>query len=68
MKVLNIIAFVLLLIGGLNWGLVGFFNLDLVSTIFGVGSMVTRVIFALVGLSALYKIFFWHCIHEHGRG
>jgi uncharacterized protein len=63
MKVLSIIAIVLLLIGGLNWGLVGFFNFDLVSAIFGQGSMISRAIFALVGISALYKIFFWHCIH-----
>ena len=67
MKVLNIVAFVLLLIGGLNWGLVGFFNFDLVSMVFGAGSLLTRAIFALVGLSALYKIFFWHCIHEQCR-
>jgi uncharacterized protein len=67
MKVLNIVAFVLLLIGGLNWGLVGFFNLDLVSIIFGTGSLLTRAIFGLVGLSALYKIFSCHCCHEHCR-
>ena len=64
MKVLNIIAIVLLLIGGLNWGLVGFFNFDLVTAIFGIGSVISRVIFGLVGLAALYKIFFWQCIHE----
>ena len=67
MKVLNIAVFVLLLVGGLNWGLVGFFNFDLVSTIFGAGTLLTRAIFSLVGLSALYKIFFRKCFHEQCR-
>ena len=48
------IAFELLVIGGLNWGLVGFFNFDLGAAIFGAGSSVARVVYALVGLSALY--------------
>lgn len=48
------VAFALLVIGGLNWGLVGFFNFDLVAAIFGAGSPVSRVVYALVGLSALY--------------
>ena len=65
MKVLNIAVLVLLLIGGLNWGLVGFFKFDLVSHIFGAESLLTRAIFSLVGLSALYKGFFWQCNHEH---
>jgi uncharacterized membrane protein YuzA (DUF378 family) len=63
MKMLDVIAIVLILIGGLNWGLVGFFDVDLVSAIFGQGSVIARIIFALVGLSALYKIFFWQNIH-----
>lgn len=50
------LAVVLLIIGGLNWGLVGFFKYDLVAAIFGDMSAVTRVIYALVGLSALYMI------------
>ena len=49
-------AFVLLVIGGLNWGLVGFFNWNLVDSIFGVGGTVSRVIYAVVGLSALWMI------------
>lgn len=63
MKMIDVIAIVLILIGGLNWGLVGFFDVDLVSAIFGQGSAIARIIFALVGLSALYKIFFWQNIH-----
>jgi len=51
------LAWVLLVIGGLNWGLVGFFGYDLVASIFGSMSTLTKVIYDLVGLSALYLIF-----------
>jgi hypothetical protein len=51
------IAVILVIIGGLNWGLVGFFKYDLVAAIFGDMSALTRVIYALVGLSALYMLF-----------
>jgi uncharacterized membrane protein YuzA (DUF378 family) len=57
MKVLDVIVAVLLLIGGLNWGLVGFFNFNLVATIFGEASAFCRLIYALVGLSAVYEVF-----------
>lgn len=52
------IALALVIIGGLNWGLVGAANFDLVAAIFGVGSTAARVVYVLVGLSALYLIFF----------
>ncbi len=48
------IALVLLIIGGLNWGLVGFFNFDLVAVIFGQMSVISRVVYSVVGVSALY--------------
>lgn len=48
------IVMVLVIIGGLNWGLVGFFGYNLVSNIFGDASVVSRIIYALVGLSAIY--------------
>jgi uncharacterized protein len=50
-------AFWLLVIGGLNWGLVGLFGVDLVATSFGPGSVASRVIYVLVGLSAAYCAF-----------
>ena len=65
MKFIDMLVIVLLLIGGLNWGLVGFFDIDLVAVLFGKGSGIARIIYALVGLAAVYKIFFWH--HIHGR-
>lgn len=49
-------ALVLLIIGGLNWGLVGFFNFDLVAKIFGEMTLVSRIVYDLVGLSGLYVL------------
>lgn len=53
MRVAYRIALVLIIIGGLNWGLVGFFDFNLVDALFGEGSAVSRVVYALVGLSAV---------------
>jgi uncharacterized membrane protein YuzA (DUF378 family) len=55
MKILHMIAFLLLIIGGLNWGLVAF-HYNLVQSIFGTGT-VASIIYALVGLSALFELF-----------
>lgn len=51
--IIKMISELLIIIGALNWGLVGLLGLDLVSKIFGAGSVVTRVIFVLVGLAGL---------------
>ncbi len=51
------IALVLLVIGGLNWGMIGLFNVDLVSALFGSMTTLTRVVYSLVGVSALYSIY-----------
>ncbi|WP_183852627.1 DUF378 domain-containing protein [Prosthecomicrobium pneumaticum] len=57
MHALNIITLVLLIVGGLNWGLVGLFQFDLVAAIFGgQTSALSRVVYILVGLSALWQI------------
>ncbi|MFZ2126371.1 MAG: DUF378 domain-containing protein [Candidatus Microsaccharimonas sp.] len=56
MRVVNVIALILIIIGGLNWGLVGFFDYNLVDAIFGEGSGLARVIYAVVGLAAVYKL------------
>lgn len=57
MKHLDLIAMVLLLIGGINWGLVGAFNYNLVGNLLGDTSMITRVVYGLVGLCALYSAY-----------
>lgn len=56
--IIDWIALVLVIVGGVNWGLVGLFNFDLVATIFGSVFWLARVIYVLVGISALYMIYF----------
>jgi len=57
MKTLDYIGLTLVIIGALNWGLIGFLNFDLVSTIFSGGlTFVARIIFAIVGLAGLYSL------------
>jgi uncharacterized protein len=56
MKVLDLIATVLLLIGALNWGLIGFFEFNLVAVLFGEAGVASRFIYAVVGLAAVYEI------------
>lgn len=55
---LDWIALILVIIGGLNWGLVGAFRFDLVQALFGEVPIVRDIIYILVGLSALYLIYF----------
>ena len=56
MKIIQTVAMILIIVGGLNWGLVGFFNFDLVATIFGEMTTVSRIVYALVGLSAVFTV------------
>jgi uncharacterized membrane protein YuzA (DUF378 family) len=56
MNALNLITLILLTVGGLNWGLVGLFNFDLVAALLGSGSMLARIVYGLVGLSALWQL------------
>jgi uncharacterized protein len=54
MKALTLLAMILLIVGGLNWGLVGLFQFDLVAAIFGTASLLSNIVYILVGLSAVY--------------
>ena len=57
MRIANIIAYVLVIVGALNWGLFGFFNFNLVSTIFsGARTMGSVLVYTLIALSALWLI------------
>jgi uncharacterized membrane protein YuzA (DUF378 family) len=56
LKSIDIIAYALLLIGALNWGLVGFLGFDLVAALFGQMSVLSRMVYALVGIAALYDL------------
>lgn len=51
------IVLILVIIGGLNWGLIGVFDFDLVASIFGDMSALSRIVYDLVGLSAVYLLF-----------
>lgn len=64
MRTMDVIAAVLLVIGGLNWGLVGFFHFDLVSAIFGEMTPLSRIIYSLVGLAAIYQGLQWKAIQR----
>ena len=73
MRGLDIVTATLLIIGGLNWGLVGFAEFDLVAALFGRMTPLSRAVYALVGLSALYQLLQWNAMrrrwtmaHAHG--
>ncbi|HDS01167.1 MAG TPA: DUF378 domain-containing protein, partial [candidate division Zixibacteria bacterium] len=61
---LDVIAAVLLVVGGLNWGLVGFFGFDLVASIFGPMSFLSRIVYIMVGIGALYQAAQWKAIQR----
>ena len=56
MKVIDKIALVLIIIGAINWGLIGLFDFNLVATIFGDTTIISRIIYGLVGLSGVWEI------------
>jgi uncharacterized membrane protein YuzA (DUF378 family) len=55
MKYVDIVAWVLVVVGALNWGLIGFFDFNLVSFLFG-GSIVETIVYDIVGISAVYHL------------
>jgi len=57
MNALDWTAMVLMIVGGINWGLIGLFNFNLVGTLFGELSALSRIIYTLVGISAVYSIY-----------
>lgn len=62
MKTLDVIVAVLLVVGGLNWGLVGAFGFDLVAAVFGEMTALSRVVYVVVGLAALYQALAFNAI------
>lgn len=64
MKTLDVVAAVLLVIGGLNWGLVGAAQFDLVATLFGSMSGMSKVVYAMVGFAAIYQALQWKSIQR----
>jgi uncharacterized membrane protein YuzA (DUF378 family) len=64
MKKIDVVAAVLLVIGGLNWGLVGTLGVDLVATLFGPMSPLARTVYTLVGVAGLYQAMQWQGIQR----
>ena len=56
MHIPKIISYILVIVGAINWGLIGFLNFDLVAAIFGDASILSRIIYSLVGISALFLL------------
>jgi uncharacterized membrane protein YuzA (DUF378 family) len=55
-RAIDVITYVLIIIGAINWGLIGFFDYNLVATMFGEMTVLTRMIYTLVGVSAIYQL------------
>ena len=65
MKALNYIALILVVIGAINWALIGLFQFDLVGAIFGgMSSMLSRIIFTLVGIAGIWALTFFGRFNE----
>ena len=63
-KALDILCLLLVIIGAVNWGLIGFFNLNLVALLFGSMSWLSRIIYGLVGICGLYLLSFYGLIDQ----
>lgn len=68
MRILHIVVVALIIIGALNWGLVGAFDFNLVAALFGADSVVSNLIYILVGLAALVAIFTEFAVHRGHTG
>lgn len=64
MKSIDVIVATLLVVGGLNWGLVGILHFDLVATLLGDTTILSRLVYSVVGLCALYQVFQWKSIQR----
>ena len=66
MRIIKLISFILIIIGALNWGLVGVFGFDLVASLFGEMSILSRIVYGLVGVAGLIALFTMYdmCNHE----
>lgn len=59
MKILDSAALILIIVGAVNWGLIGFFQFDLVATLFGEMTSISRIIYSLIGIAGLYSLSFF---------
>lgn len=68
MKTMDILVAALVVVGALNWGLVGALRFDLVATLLGDGTMAARAVYLLVGLAGLFQAFSWKSIQRRWAG
>jgi len=59
MRTINTLALLLVIVGALNWGTIGAFKVDLVRSIFGDMTLITRIVYLLVGVAALQQLYFF---------
>lgn len=64
MKILDVVAIILLIIGGLNWGVMAILDFNLLAWIFRDMILATKLIYGLIGLSAIYPMMFWKQIKK----
>lgn len=67
MKILDYVLLTLVIVGAINWGLIGFIQFDLVRMLFGDMSILSRIIYALVGIGGLYAISYYGRIRSSAR-
>lgn len=68
MKAIDVLAAILLIVGGLNWGLFGAFHFDLVAAVLGSFSAISRVVYVLVGLAAVYQAVTFKAMQKRWHG
>lgn len=59
MKIINVLALTIAIIGAINWGLIGLLEFDLVAFLFGTMTLLSRIVYGLVGLSGIYLCTFY---------
>ena len=64
LKLCKCVTYILVLVGALNWGLIGLFNFDLVATLFGQMTSLTRIVYSLVGVCAILSPITMHMYHS----
>lgn len=64
MKSLEFLTAILLVVGALNWGLVGLFRFDLVPALLGDATLLTRLVYVAVGAAGLFQLVQWKAIHQ----
>ncbi|HSS65971.1 MAG TPA: DUF378 domain-containing protein [Gammaproteobacteria bacterium] len=68
MKFIDVLAAVLVVVGALNWGLVGLFRYDLVAAVLGDATALTRLVYVVVGVAGLFQALQWKAIHHRWGG